>query len=174
MKRRIHSSSQGQALIEFVLGLLVIFSFFFFFIRMCAIFAVANYIHYATFMAARAYSSASGNNADREERASEVLDRTVKGKFKSLIRAEAETVGRGDLYDDTENFWNQGVSYPFKAKLSLHPFTPKSNAIVMDLVSESWMPTNPGLDEVKKEKDSIKASLQAGGVSNVAVWWDHE
>ena len=45
----------GQALMEFVLGLMIVISFFFFFMKMSATFVVGNFIHYATFMSARAY-----------------------------------------------------------------------------------------------------------------------
>ncbi len=49
----------GQAIMEFVLSLMVTLSFFFFFLKLSLMFAVGNYFHYATFMGARTYSSAA-------------------------------------------------------------------------------------------------------------------
>jgi hypothetical protein len=173
MEKKPKNRNQGQALMEFVLGLMVVFSFFFFFIRMSALFAVANYIHYATFMAARAYSSGSDTVDAREERAKEVLDATVTGKFKSLLTVKDQPlIGGGPLYETERilDYWNQGVAYPFKAKLSLHPFTPKGQAIEMDLVSESWMPPNPTQAECRRE---LQRMQNITGVTNVVVEWDN-
>jgi hypothetical protein len=173
MEKKPKNRNQGQALMEFVLGLMVVFSFFFFFIRMSALFAIANYIHYATFMAARAYSSGSDIGDRRTERAQEVLDATVTGKFKSLLTVKDQPlIGGGPLYeaDSIKDYWNQGVAYPFKAKLSLHPFTPKGQAIEMDLVSESWMPPNPTQAECKRE---LQRMQNITGVTNVVVEWDN-
>ena len=170
MEKKVQNRIQGQALMEFVLGLMVIFSFFFFFIRMSALFAVSNFIHYATFMSARAYSSGSVDSDTREERAREVLDSTVTGKFKSLITAVDEPLIGGGPYfsaNQATDFWNQGVSFPFKAKLSLHPFTPKDQAIEMELVSESWMPTNPTRQECLQEKANIRQN------TGQEVEWDN-
>ncbi|MBU6155018.1 MAG: hypothetical protein KGP28_12005 [Bdellovibrionales bacterium] len=176
MEKKVQNRNQGQALMEFVLGLMVIFSFFFFFIRMSALFAVSNYIHYATFMSARAFSSGSIDPEIRRERAREVLDATVTGKFKSLISAKDEPlIGGGPFFEanPVSDFWNQGVSFPFKAKLSLHPFTPKGQAIEMDLVSESWMPTSPTIQECNAEKASIQNAVGSAGVTGVIVEWDN-
>ena len=171
MEKKVQNRIQGQALMEFVLGLMVVFSFFFFFIRMSALFAIANYIHYATFMAARAYSSGSDLP---EERAKEVLDATVSGKFKSLISTKDQPLIGGGPYfqvDSKMDFWNQGVSFPFKAKLTMHPFTPKGQAIEMDLVSESWMPSNPTQAECSQLRSSMASKVV--GVTNVVVEWDN-
>ena len=159
---------------EFVLGLLMIFSFFFFFIRMSAIFAVGNYIHYATFMAARAYSSGTQGPDEQELRAKEVLDATVTNRFKSLVRAksDAATIGGGAYYqeDAIRDFWNQGVSYHFKAKLTLYPITTKGQSIDMDLTSESWMPRNPSVKECEAQRDGLSART---GIPGVKVEWDN-
>jgi Flp pilus assembly protein TadG len=78
---------------EFVLGLMVVFSFFFFFIRMSALFAIANYIHYATFMAARAYSSGSDTVDAREERAKEVVRAILAARQGGEETERAERMG---------------------------------------------------------------------------------
>jgi hypothetical protein len=172
MEKKENFRNEGQALIEFVLGLMVIFSFFFFFVRMSAIFAVANYIHYATFMSARAYSSGAGKIDDAEEAARRVLDASVTGKFKSILSAGEPEIGPGAIYEESpsKDFWNQGVVFPFKAKLTLHPFTPKGQAIEMDLASESWMPSNPTREECRNFQSKIK---DLTGVSGVVVEWDN-
>jgi len=175
MEKKKLPHNQGQALMEFVLGLMVIFSFYFFFIRMSTLFAIANYVHYATFMAARAYSSGSLGPDERQLRAKEVLDATVTGKFKSLISSKPESViiGDGPYYQESGmlDFWNQGVAFPFKAKLSLHPFTPKGKSIEMDLVSESWMPTHATINECEAQKRAMGAATGVSGVT--AVEWDN-
>jgi hypothetical protein len=167
---------EGQAVIEFVLGLLVIFSFFFFYIRMSALFAIGNYIHYATFMAARAYSSGSKVQDEQIDRATEIMNAKVVGKFKSLVSAGNRKleVGLGPIYRESNSpadSWNQGVSYNFKAKLSLYPWSKEGQSITMDLTSESWMPRNITEDEC----EAAKKQMNGGAISvpNVKVEWDN-
>ena len=167
------SRNEGQAVIEFVLGLLIVLSFFFFFVRMSAVFAVGNYIHYATFMAARAYSSSSGSEEDQRARAQAYLDATISGKFKSLIRPKGTPlIGPGSFYQELGGaaYWNQGVSYPFTAKLSLFPWSRDGQSILINLVSESWMPRNEPEDDCLTVRGKIEKNL---AVPNAKVWWDN-
>ena len=84
-KIRPEHNEEGQAMIEFILGLMIVISFFFFYVRMSALFAVGNYIHYATFMAARAYSSSAATQDDQTQNAASVIKTMLSGKYKTLI-----------------------------------------------------------------------------------------
>jgi Flp pilus assembly protein TadG len=107
-------------MIEFILGLMIVISFFFFYVRMSAVFAVGNYIHYATFMAARAYASGTTTRDNQVSNANNVLQASLGGRFKSLIKASGgdgtsitgATIGPGPYFADPANqdAWNQGVT----------------------------------------------------------------
>ncbi len=167
--------NEGQAVIEFVLGLLIVISFFFFYIRMSALFAVGNYIHYATFMAARAYSSGSTDQSIQEESGRNVLSYMVKGKFKSVIKAkngDGINVGPGPYYQSygPVEEWNQGASYEFTSKLSLYPWSKEGQSIQVDLTSESWMPREQSETECKASIGKVKEFLK---IKNIAMEWDN-
>jgi hypothetical protein len=161
----------GQAMIEFVLGMVLTFSFFFFYVKMCAVFAIGNYIHYATFMAARAYSSSAATPDVQQERAEEVMRKMVKGRFRTVIRENPEgvRVGPGPYFEEgPQNSWNQGATYSFSAKLALYPWSTNRQSIELDLTSESWMLRNASRKECEDQKNSLKASLNAPGLE-----WDN-
>ncbi len=172
----------GQAMIEFVLGLMIVISFFFFYVRMCAVFAVSNYIHYATFMASRAYMSAGQSQGDQTDRATNVLSAMVANRFKTIVKAKGgsgtpvgATIGNGPYFDTDPkyDYWNQGVTYSFSSKLSLYPWSKEGQSIMLDLTSESWMPRESADDENAKKMGAIKSALAAAGVANVDVEWDN-
>jgi len=158
-------------MIEFILGMMITMSFFVFYLKLSAVFAVGNYIHYATFMAARAYSSSGAAPDEQQLRGEDVLKKMVKGRFKSVIKENASGiyVGEGPFFqeDPKRNYWNQGATYSFNAKLSLYPWSSKNQSIVMDLTSESWMPRNVTVQEC----ETVKKSIQP--VPGAKVEWDN-
>jgi Flp pilus assembly protein TadG len=177
MEKKGFSSNAGQSVIEFVLGLMIVISFLFFYVKVSAVFAVGNYIHYATFMAARAFSSSAPTLQDQEDRAREVMSKTVLGKFKSLIapkEGDGLSIGAGQYYteDPLRQAWNTGVQFAFTSKVGLYPWSRKGQELKLDLVSESWMPRNVTEDEVERQR----RKLEGGSVikiPNLHVEWDN-
>lgn len=179
--KHINKKSQsGQALIEFVLGLMIVISFFFFYVKMAAIFAVGNYIHYATFMAARAYSSGATSPDEQTANAEAVLQKMLVGRYKALLKPSSDstgsipgaTVGGGQWFqeDAALDFWNQGVTYSYETKIALYPWSKGNQAITMKLTSESWMRK----EDSEAECNAKKARIQGGvRLPNIAVEWDN-
>ncbi len=164
-------------MIEFVLGLMIVISFLAFYVKVSAIFAVGNYIHYATFMAARAHSSSAPNRQEQEDRARQVMARTVVGKFKSLIKpkdGDGLRIGDGPYYQDgpVGQSWNTGVAFAFTSSVGLYPWSQKGQNLKLDLVSESWMPRNVTQDEVEMQRRKLEGGSVIQ-VPQVRVEWDN-
>ncbi len=163
-------NKDGQASIEFALVLTLMIGFIFFYFQLCLVFAWGNYIHYATFMSARAYQAAGFNQEDQVARAKNVLIRAVKKGIAFPGRDRLPVLARGfggdDLpgiaIDSPKNFdaktrnlsWLEGVRYTFRSRLFLVPMagssgdggkTPSVNEIT--LTSESWLGREPSYDE---------------------------
>ncbi len=183
--KKFRQKNEGQAVIEFTLGLLIVISFFFFYIRLAAAFAIGNYIHYATFMSARAYSSSAANVDAQKDNATQVLRNMVSGKWKAFIKPIAggdfpgATIGAGDFYneDSRRNAWNQGTSYSYQIKISLYPWSRESNAFNnFKLTSESWMLREESADEtcVQKKPKMEKALGSTSPILSAVSWeWDN-
>jgi hypothetical protein len=180
---RQHRNEKGQAMIEFILGLMIVISFFFFYLKMSAVFAVGNYVHYATFMSARAYASSAQNPDAQRENASAVLTAMLGNRFKTLIKGKegdgssitGATIGPGPYYAEEPALdnWNQGVMFHFTSKLSLYPWSRDGQSVMLDLTSESWMPREDSTDECLGKKQKITGMLSGSGVNNVGVEWDN-
>ena len=123
---------------EFALTLMLLMAFVFFFMQLSLIFGIGNYVHYATFMSARAYLSAGPNQDDQTTRAKNVIISTLKAgqtlenrdRFPvARPRAGAQVFTGLDI--DPPPFqmgnrylsWLQGVRYTFKSRLFLLPLT---------------------------------------------------
>ena len=152
---------------EFILTLLLLVAFILFFFQLTMIFSFGNYVHYATFMSARAYLSAGRDEQDQRERAMNVLVKMVKksegttgiDKFPSIAKGSGggETlgikIGPGSEFVDgnRRSSWMQGVRYTFKSKLFLIPlagFGKKgASANSIELTSESWLGREPSDSE---------------------------
>lgn len=172
-------AQQGQAIMEFLLGLLMVISFFFFYVKLAAVFAIGNYIHYATFMSARAYVSSAASEADQKSNAQAVIESMLVGRWKHLLQpkegneVKGLTIGQGNFYGDDPygNYWNQGVTYHFQSKLSLYPWNRNQGAppILLDLTSESWLGREQSTDECKgKTKAKIKTLIR-----DADIYWEN-
>ena len=163
-------------MIEFLLGLMVMISFFFFYIRMCAVFAIGNYIHYATFMAARTLASSTVSADAQESNAQAIIDKMLTGHFKSFITpVGGAKIGPGEIFqnDPMQDSWNQGVSYEFKAKLAIYPWSGQNQSIQLDLTSNSWMPREEAVQDCYTKKATVTKFINQAGVPNVTVEWDN-
>jgi len=147
----------GQALMEFILGLMIMISFFFFFMKMSGVFVIGNFIHYATFMSARAYMSSNTNQGAQLSNGEDVLRKMVANRWKNMIKPDTNAggsvpggfVGSGPSAQDSldTDFWNQGTTFSFNANLSMYPWNKDGQGVILKLSSESWMPREESEDE---------------------------
>ena len=141
-------------------------AFILFFFQLTMIFSFGNYVHYATFMSARAYLSAGPDQQDQRARALNVLVKMVKrsegttgiDKFPSIAKGTGGgeiagiEIGPGSIFreGDRNSSWMQGVRYTFKSKLFLIPLAGSGRGSQRDpsvntltLTSESWLGREP-------------------------------
>jgi hypothetical protein len=131
---------EGQSTIEFALTMILLLGFVMFYFQLSMIFAYGNFVHYATFMSARAYLSAGTSREDQRERARDVIVKTLKknagmsgtDKFPSIgyskgYPGDMDIPGfqvdppSGYIADDRKSSWRQGVRYTFQSKLFVLP-----------------------------------------------------
>src|SRR4051812_36365157 len=87
----------GQVIVEFVIVFSLIATLIFLFVQMSWGIAWGHYVHYATFMASRAYLSAGLTQADQLDAAGKVLSQTVKaGGDRDMLPFVAPSRGGGD------------------------------------------------------------------------------
>lgn len=164
---RKRGTEVGQSTVEFALTLILLMGFVLFFVQLSLTLAYGNYVHYATFMAARAYLGASADEADQEQRARDVLSRMLKRQGVDRFPSIAVGVGgegglkgaeikRPARYSegDPDYSWLQGVRYTFRSRLFVLPFGgggigSESRANSVNLSSESWL----GREETWEECD---------------------
>ena len=165
---KILKSEEGQSTIEFALTMVLSLAFTFFYIQLCFFFAFGNYVHYATFMSARAYLSAGPNQEDQASRAKSVIVRMLKKSegFTGIDRfpSIAKGTGGGDpagFQLDPAPFsryvrdlsWLEGVRYKFRGRLFVIPLAgigrgsadPNANSVT--LTSESFLLREPSTEE---------------------------
>jgi hypothetical protein len=125
--------------VEFALTLVLLMSFMLFFVQLSLVLAFGNYVHYATFMAARAYLSAGSEKDDQQRRATEVIVKMLKrstgeqgtDKFPFIAKGVGGTAITGLRFDSSalvpgsrDLGWLEGVQYHFKSRLFMLPFAP--------------------------------------------------
>ncbi|MBI3556588.1 MAG: pilus assembly protein [Deltaproteobacteria bacterium] len=167
------SGQSGQGTIELILTMMAFFTIFFMFVQCALSFAVANYIQYATFMAARAFQAGYASLGDQKAAATSVLEATLNGnngggRFGSI--AVGTGGGDGDVTgssigpssrvhlapsaDARSTAWEQGVTYSFKVKLYLAPLIPGVNQgedSKVTLESQSYL----GREPTEKECEAV-------------------
>lgn len=152
--------SSGQATVEFTLAIILIMGFSLFYIQLCCVFAWANYIHYATFMSARAYLASGPSQEDQEERATQVITRMLKRSTalpgQDRLPALAKGGPQGEVGvpgffirapsgfngNDRHSSWMEGARYRFRSRLFVIPFGMGGDASSVNQVtlqSESWL-----------------------------------
>jgi len=157
------SDESGQVIIEFVIVFSMLITTIFLFVQMAWGIAWGHYVHYATFMASRAYLSAGATQADQFASAGTVLRQTVKVHGKdyfpflapsrgggerdatgtepvkgAMVGTHPEAIGKehSRLYS-----WAEGVQYNFNLKLFLLPM---SKMIASDGAGKNIMPPGGG------------------------------
>ncbi len=173
-KRRPERGEEGQATIEFALTLVLLLGVVFFYIQLSLVFAWGNYVHYATFMSARAYMAAGASKEDQTGRAQQVAVSMLKGgagrSGADRLPAVARGEGGGDVegldlsppaqYSETDDSssWMEGVRYTFRSRLIMLPMLgtrPNKGANSLTLTSESWLGREPTYSECLKSMDKV-------------------
>lgn len=157
MKKRRKKDEAGQAIIEFLIVSTMILTLIFMFVQMAWGIAYGHYVHYSTFMAARAYMASAGTQLDQYEAAVAVLkeslknasgndlipfvakartgdDRDVKGAEPvpgAALGFHSEAQGKGN---SRKYSWAEGVQYNYGLKLFLFPL---AGAIAKDGMGKS-------------------------------------
>lgn len=144
MKIRRKKKESGQAIIEFLIVISMILTMVFVFVQMAWGIAYGHYVHYATFMASRAYMASGRTKQDQYEAAVSVLRSSLKtsaGKDLIPFVAKARTGEERDvqgsepvpgaalgLHSEAQGkeksrlySWAEGVQYNYGLKLFLLP-----------------------------------------------------
>lgn len=183
----------GQVLIEFILALFLFFGASLFFFQYGLSAAWGNYVHYATFISARAYLAGGPTKEDQFERAKDVLVSMVKKKdAESLDRLPMVAKGVDGLGeqpsgvtgmavlppqefepDDRKSSWMEGVRYTFRSKLFMLPLSGLSTAAFKDtadkgltLTSESWLGREPSVQECMENMQNNKGKATQVEIDN--------
>jgi hypothetical protein len=173
----------GQSTLEFVLTLLLLMAFVLFYLQLSMMMAFGNYVHYATFMSARALLSAGPDQTDQESRAKDVLTRMVKrrnspglDRFPMIAKGEGSGDVPGAQFQPPSQFnptnydssWMQGVRYTFRSRLFLMPMggggsSPAAkSANSVPLTSESWLGRDPSYQECQDAMGKLKGIFDNG------------
>lgn len=146
LPKRKKKGESGQAIIEFLIVSTMILTLIFVFVQLCWGIAYGHYVHYATYMASRAFLSAGQTRQDQYDGAVSVLqtmlknssgndlipfvakartgdDRDVKGTepvpgVAIGLHSEAISKEKSRKYS-----WAEGVQYNFSLRLFLLPFS---------------------------------------------------
>lgn len=104
-----NKAQKGQAAIEFLVSVVVIFFFLLFYLSICILMVTSEYMDYATFMAARTYKSAYGSEASQEANARVVFDaytnnvqgiaRNIRLNFTEANPGDPKSAGVEAYYD---------------------------------------------------------------------------
>jgi hypothetical protein len=158
------AKQEGQSTVEFALTLMLLMGFVFFFMQISLVFGIGNYVHYATFMSARALLSAGSSSDDQSNRARSVIISTLKAgptlenrdRFPIVTATGGSVLPGMDIGDshyqagNRDLSWLQGVRYTFRSRLFLLPLSGKPGAAAtpasansIQLSSESWLGREP-------------------------------
>ena len=170
----------GQSTIEFALTLILLLSFVLGFTQLSLVFGYANFVHYATFMAARAQLSAGVNEEDQIVVARRVLTKMLKrsegqpgvDRWPSVARASGGGDGQVKGADfgnsqhyiagDSSKSWMQGVRYTFRSRLFLIPVGGNASANSVTLTSESWLGREPSHSDCVTQLSNLGAVFDNG------------
>jgi hypothetical protein len=177
-KRKL--GEEGQSTLEFALTLIFLLGFSLFFIQASLVFAYGNYVHYATFMSARAYLSAGSDQNDQIARARSVIVRMLKkgegqagsDRWPQIAKGVGGSNPPGLQMDPPGQFnpsdydysWMEGVRYTFRSRLFVVPFGQSSgdSANSLTLTSESWLGREPTASECGSEMEKRKGIYDNG------------
>lgn len=136
---------RGQVIVEFLIVLTMLLTMIFLFVQVSWGIAWGHYVHYATFMASRAYMAAAPTKGEQTEAATKVLNVMLKSGGKDMLAFMAPSRG-GGARDATGTepvkgamvgmhpeavgkehkraySWAEGVQFNFDLKLFLLPIS---------------------------------------------------
>jgi hypothetical protein len=181
MKKRRKKNQRGQAIIEFVLVFMILMAMIFVVVQMAWGLAFGHYVHYSTYMAARAYLSAGKTKQDQADAAKKVLEFMVKKGPKDIFPfiAKAREGEERDVQGGAEDVkgafigmhpkaegqegsrffsWAEGVQYNFQVPLYLFPL--------------GFMKNDKGKTvELTKGSDTVKSVEFKGGIPFTSDAW---
>lgn len=180
---------EAQSTVEFALTMILVVALYLFLFQLTMILGFGNYVHYATFMSARAFLSAGPSQQDQTQRATQVLIPMVKqsigtsgaDKFPMIAKgvkgsnpvgADIVSVSGAEALDP-DQAWQQGVRYTFQSKLFILPLAGKTEAQVplgpdqlspnsLTLTSESWLGRDPTTIECQNTMGNMNAIFDNG------------
>ena len=171
---------KGQSTVEFALTMILLMAYLLFFFQLSMIFGFGNFVHYATFMSARALLSSSSGLEDQKSRSRQVILAMVKksageagvDKFPSIAKGTGEgdppgyQVVMGSPAGNSGSDWMIGVRYAFKSKLFMIPMggpgKGSSSANSVTLTSESFLGREPPDDECRSMMGKVKGLFDNG------------
>ena len=163
MKKRGKNES-GQSTLEFALTVILILSFVLGFMQISLVLGYGNYVHYATFMAARAQLSAGYTQDDQFRRSRDVIVKLLKksegdpntDRWPGLGRAVGGSDVPGADFNDDARYspdpafsWLQGVRYTFRSRLFMIPVGGNASSQMITLTSESWLGREPNFQDCR-------------------------
>ncbi len=181
--RRAHQDSKsGQSTVEFALTLILLMGFVLFFLQSSLVLGWSNYVHYATFMSARAYLASGPTVSEQEERARAVakamLKKNGRDRFPGLSQGldGSDDEVKGLFIQPPEAFvanpqnadfsWMEGVRYRFKSRLFMMPFAGsrggKDPSNQLQLQSESWLGRDPSVQECQAYMNRVGGLIDNG------------
>ena len=182
MKRQVLDDA-GQSTVEFALTLIMLMAFVLFFIQLSLVFAFGNYVHYATFMSARALLSSGPSPDDQQSRARDVIVRMLKrsqgqagvDRFRSIGKGIGDGDPSGFTVEDAgqnpsrDSSWMNGVRYTFRSKVFILPLegrgkasSPRDQANQVTLTSESWLGREASYSECQTYMSTLKGYFDNG------------
>ncbi len=151
-RKKFRVDERGQSTLEFILSFVLVIAFILFYFQLALVFGYGSFVQYATYMASRAYTSASKTEGDQEIRACEVMTSYLgksggsgcgisAGQEKYAILGKGDGSGGSDMgitgfairpaMDSGKPFnpatrdtsWQQGARYTFKSRIFMIPLT---------------------------------------------------
>ncbi len=144
-KQKLRSRT-GQAGIEFMGIMIVIFFFLFFFMSLAITLIVSDYLEYATFMAARTYKAGASTKAKQEEHAQLVFD-----SYFQKVQGIAQNAGKLVFVEGDPNVQQtQGILAPYKVQLFYMPpifISKDAPTSTMQLSAEAHLGRDPSFED---------------------------
>jgi TadE-like protein len=144
-KKSRKSGQEGQVIVEFIIVFTMILTMIFLFVEICWGMAIGHYVHYATYMASRAYMAGGQTHSDQTDAATKVLNTMLKNGGKDIFgfmapsRAggERDTTGpepvKGAMVGTHPEMigkehsrvysWAEGVQYNYNLRVFLLPIS---------------------------------------------------
>lgn len=154
----------GQAAVEFLISMVVIFFFLFFYLSLCVLMVASEYIDYATFMAARTFKAAYFDRSEQENNARRVFNNYVN-RIEGIARNfDLQPV---QLDPSDEQTWGLVASYDIDLFYLPPLFVPGERVSTIRLTSEAHLGRDPGFDECRNYFRTFLQTLSVGNVEQL-------